>query len=89
MKTRTIVGLGLVTAVAFLTGRAMGRASLPVTTPAARCVVYVPREWGEYQSADRYGISFKDESGTLRFVSQLPCSGLDAPLHIALEIRRK
>lgn len=68
-------------------GRARSASMMPIPK-TAHCVVSVPREWGEYVSADRYGVSFKDEFGTLRFVTQLPC-GLDVTPHVALEIRRK
>ena len=88
MNKMILLGLVLLSGftIAFV-GKARS-SPLPSMSTNAHCVVNVPREWGEYVSADRYGVSFKDESGTLRFVTQLPC-GLDVTPHVALEIRRK
>lgn len=88
MNKMTLLGLILLSGltIAFVVN-ARSSPLAPVPTNA-HCVVSIPREWGEFVSAGRYGLSFKDESGTLRFVTQLPC-GLDATPHVALEIRRK
>jgi hypothetical protein len=52
----------------------------------AACRSYVPEEWGEYKgNSEHYGIVFQDSSGTLRFVTNVPC---EATPQIALEIRR-
>jgi hypothetical protein len=54
----------------------------------ARCKASVPQSWGEYVgTSDSYGITFKDSSGTLRFVRQLPC-GLDSTPSITVEVQR-
>lgn len=88
MNKMTLLGLVLLSGLTItFVGKAGSSPPAPTST-SAHCVVNVPREWGEYVSADRYGVSFKDESGTLRFVTQLPC-GLDVTPHVALEIRRK
>lgn len=50
------------------------------------CVSYVPREWGQYRGgSNQSGLAFEDSSGTLRFVTNLPCGAVPV---IALEIRR-
>ena len=54
--------------------------------PQPACRTYVPISWGEYVGAAKdYGIVFKDNSGTLRFVNSVPCEAI--PL-VSLEIRR-
>jgi hypothetical protein len=54
----------------------------------ARCKVSVPQAWGEYVgTSDSYGLTFKDSSGTLRFIRQLPC-GLEGAPSTALEVQR-
>lgn len=55
----------------------------------ARCKVSVPQSWGEFVGvSDSYGLAFKDSSGTLRFVRQLPC-GLESTPSVAVEVERK
>jgi len=54
----------------------------------AQCVFNVPREWGDFAGATSNGIYFRDHSGTIRYISQLPC-GQETTPSIALEIRRK
>lgn len=50
------------------------------------CRSYVPQEWGEYKgSSEHFGVVFQDNSGTLRFLTNVPC---EATPQIALEIRR-
>jgi hypothetical protein len=54
------------------------------------CVAYIPADWGEYKGASAsYGLGFEDSEGTVRFVNQVPCSGLHQPPILALELRRK
>jgi hypothetical protein len=54
----------------------------------ARCKVVVPQSWGEFIGAsDSFGLVFKDSSGTLRFVRQLPC-GLESTPAVAVEVQR-
>jgi hypothetical protein len=61
------------------------------STPArqdlqAQCVAYVPPNWGEFKGGSTsMGLSFEDNEGTLRFVTNIPCIGTP---QIALEIRR-
>lgn len=50
------------------------------------CVASVPRAWGAFKGAStQSGLAFEDASGTLRFLTNIPCDG--APV-VALEIRR-
>lgn len=50
------------------------------------CVSYVPAEWGEFRGGNQQsGLAFQDRTGTLRFVTNLPCDSHAQP---ALEIRR-
>jgi hypothetical protein len=53
-----------------------------------RCSVVIPNGWGEYVGAGSYGLEFKDEAGTIRFVKQFPC-GLEGAPVVSLEVRRK
>jgi len=72
---------------------AVGGYLLGSQTPAsaegmARCKVTVPQSWGEFMgTSDSYGLVFKDRSGTLRFVRQLPC-GLESTPSVAVEVQR-
>ena len=50
------------------------------------CVSYVPADWGVFKGGNQQsGLAFEDRSGTLRFVTNLPCNATPQP---ALEIRR-
>lgn len=56
------------------------------TTYGYTCVSYIPAEWGDYKGGNQQsGLAFQDRTGTLRFVTNLPC---DATAQPALEIRR-
>ena len=56
------------------------------TTYGYTCVSYIPAEWGEFRGGNQQsGLAFQDRTGTLRFVTNLPCDGTAQP---ALEIRR-
>jgi hypothetical protein len=54
----------------------------------ARCAITVPKDWGEYIGAGSYGLEFKDDSGTIRFVKQFAC-GLGGVPNVSLEVHRK
>ena len=61
--------------------------SAQIQTP---CVAYIPADWGVYKGASAsYGLGFEDAEGTLRFVNQVPCSGLHQAPTLTLELRRK
>ena len=50
------------------------------------CTTYVPTSWGEYMgSSEHYGIVFKDNAGTLRFLTNIPC---ETTPQIALQVQR-
>ena len=52
----------------------------------AACVSYVPRAWGQYRGGSQQsGLAFEDASGTLRFITNVPCDGTP---QVALELRR-
>lgn len=74
-------------AVAMSTFILFGRPA-KASPPTGRCQVTVPAEWGEFIGSSQYGLAFRDDQGTLRFVTQMPC-GLDGPPHIALQVSRK
>jgi hypothetical protein len=77
-----VVGIGI-----FIAGQKTGRAQSS-TALKAQCRVRVPAEWGEFVGASTYGLGFRDNQGTLRFVSQMPCN-LDGPPNISLQIKRQ
>jgi hypothetical protein len=50
------------------------------------CLSSVPSSWGEFKGgSEQSGFAFQDSAGTLRFITNVPCSGVP---QIALEIRR-
>lgn len=60
--------------------------ALPQVTYGYTCVSYIPAAWGEYKGGNQQsGLAFEDNTGTLRFVTNLPCDSTPQP---ALEIRR-
>ena len=49
-------------------------------------VATIPKAWGEFKGGDaQSGFAFEDNTGTLRFLTNIPCGG--TPL-VALEVRR-
>ena len=89
MKTLLLItaALALLATAAFL--RTNTRATT-ITAAAPQsdsaCVSYVPREWGQYKGgSNQAGLAFEDTSGTLRFVTNLPCGAVPV---VSLEIRR-
>jgi len=90
MKNKRIIGLASTLAagvVSFCAGRLLG-SPRPQLEQTARCTVIAPREWGEYVGAGSYGLEFKDDKGTIRFVKQFPC-GLEGAPNVSLEVQRK
>jgi hypothetical protein len=50
------------------------------------CTANVPRSWGTFRGAStQSGLAFEDASGTIRFLTNIPCSGTPT---VSLEIRR-
>jgi len=88
MKHRLpITLLLLVGVVIIIAGQRAGRAQ---SEPAlkAQCRIKVPLDWGEFVGASSYGLGFRDNQGTIRFVSQMSCN-LDGPPNISLQIKRQ
>ena len=91
MRNKKILGIAVITAVAILCVavlRTSGSSISKQVEPAARCAITVPSSWGEYIGAGSYGLEFKDDTGTIRFVKQFPC-GLEGAPNVSLEIHRK
>jgi hypothetical protein len=84
-KTSLVVLVGLVAIGSYFLG---ARATPASAEGMARCKVTVPQSWGDFIGAsDSFGLVFKDNSGTLRFVRQLPC-GLESTPSVAVEVQR-
>lgn len=90
MRSKRIFGLAAIGVVGIMSvnaPRVSGGAHFE-QEQAARCHIAVPKDWGEYIGAGSYGLEFKDEAGTIRFVKQFPC-GLEGAPNVSLEIHRK
>lgn len=90
MKNVTLRLFSLLFLILFLSSALDVRSSTAIAqiqnTYGYTCVSYIPAEWGEYRGGDQQsGLAFQDRSGTLRFVTNLPCNATPQP---ALEIRR-
>lgn len=72
--------------VSFHARAAQSKPRLPENLPA-NCILTISKEWGEYVGSSSYGITFKDSSGTLRFVTHFSCD-FKTPPHVALEVDR-
>jgi len=89
MKTITL--RVFIAAVLILLGFAWGRGREVNARPQtgfgqAACTSYIPRAWGQYRGGSQQsGLAFEDASGTLRFITNVPCES--TPL-VALELRR-
>jgi len=89
MRDKRVIGLLALLAgviVSACAERLMGRPVQVEQTP--RCTVAVPKEWGAYIGAGSYGLEFKDDAGTVRFVKQFACGTESAP-NIGLEVHRR
>ncbi|HTV60485.1 MAG TPA: hypothetical protein VMJ93_16550 [Verrucomicrobiae bacterium] len=87
-RLRTIaIAIGIFMLAAISTSVPRAKAVNPAVAQFdSSCVSYVPREWGQYRGGSgQSGLAFEDSSGTLRFVTNLPCGAVPV---IALEIRR-
>jgi len=90
MKDKRIIGLtGILVAGfgSFCAVRLLG-SPRPQQDQTARCKIIVPKDWGEYIGAGSYGVEFKDDAGTIRFVKQFGC-GVEAAPNVSLEIHRR
>jgi len=62
------------------------KASPQITYGQPSCKSYAPISWGEYMGSSKdYGVVFKDNAGTLRFITNVAC---ETTPQVALEIRR-
>src|ERR1700742_1231852 len=44
------------------------------------CVAGVPKSWGPFRGASaQSGLAFEDASGTIRFLTNVPCNGTPIP----------
>jgi len=86
MTKRVLIGL---IGLSSIGGYWAGVRALPALAQGmARCKVTVPQSWGDFIGvSDSYGLAFRDSSGTLRFVRQLPC-GLESTPSVAIEAQR-
>jgi hypothetical protein len=90
MRDKRTIGLAAILAtgsLSFCAARLLG-SPMPQQEQTARCAIVVPKDWGEYIGAGSYGLEFKDEVGTVRFVKQFPC-GLEGAPSVSLEVHRK
>jgi len=85
---RLLITLSLI--LAFLLIASSDRQTTVAAQMQVPCVAYIPADWGTYKGASAtYGLGFEDSGGTVRFVNQIPCSGLRQPPIPVLELRRK
>ena len=84
-RTITIAVLVVAALVALKIRTATAKKPTPqLWTPS--CVSTVPRAWGDFKGGStQTGLAFEDRTGTLRFLTNIPCDGTPA---IALEIHR-
>ena len=83
---RVLIALVAVLVVAswFYARRAKASPQIAYGQPA--CKSYAPLSWGEYVGSSKdYGVVFKDNAGTLRFITNVAC---ETTPQVALEIRR-
>lgn len=86
MLMRLLAAAFAVLALAAGAARTTVSARATAAPQSSQCVSIVPKAWGEYRGGSaQSGLSFEDSSGTLRFVTNLPCGAV--PI-VALEIRR-
>ena len=70
----------------FYARRAKASPSPQIAYGQPACRSYAPINWGEYLGSSKdYGIVFRDNAGTLRFVTNVAC---ETTPQVALEIRR-
>jgi len=84
--TRMLLRFSAVALLVLLISASLEVKANPQTTYGCTCVSYIPAEWGEFKGGNQQsGLAFQDRTGTLRFVTNLPCDATPQP---ALEIRR-
>ena len=84
-KTSTFAIFALLALIAFklYTTKAAPR---PTQFWTPGCVATIPKSWGQFKAGDaQSGLAFEDNTGTLRFLTNIPCGGTP---QVALEVRR-
>ena len=83
-----IIAMVVITAIVALVSLKV-RAASPKPEPqlwTPGCVANIPRSWGTFRGAStQSGLAFEDASGTIRFLTNIPCSGTPT---VSLEIHR-
>jgi len=87
LKTIAIATLTLL--VALLSFKVYAASPKPQPQPQVwtpGCVASVPKPWGTFRGAStQSGLAFEDSSGTIRFLTNIPCDGIPS---VSLEIHR-
>ena len=84
-KASTVAIIALLALIAFRL-YTTNAAPNPVQFWTPGCVATIPKAWGQFKGGDaQSGLAFEDNTGTLRFLTNIPCGG--TPL-VALEVRR-
>jgi hypothetical protein len=88
-QLKTIVIATLTLLVALLSFKAYAASPKPQPQPQVwtpGCVASVPKSWGTFRGASaQSGLAFEDSSGTIRFLTNIPCDGIPS---VSLEIHR-
>jgi hypothetical protein len=88
-KASTLAIIALLALIAFrlyTTKAATKAATNPAQFWTPGCVATIPKAWGQFKGGDaQSGLAFEDNTGTLRFLTNIPCGGTP---QVALEVRR-
>ena len=88
-QLQTIAIAALTVATALLSIKLYAATPKPTPPPqlwTPGCVANIPKSWGTFRGASaQSGLAFEDSSGTIRFLTNIPCSGSPT---ISLEIHR-
>jgi hypothetical protein len=90
-QPKTIAIAVLTIATALLSFKLYAATPKPAPPPqpqifAPGCIASVPKAWGTFRGAStQSGLAFEDASGTIRFLTNIPCSGVPT---VSLEIHR-
>jgi hypothetical protein len=79
-----LVTAALVALISFKVRAASAKPEPQLWTPG--CVANIPKSWGTFRGASaQSGLAFEDANGTIRFLTNIPCSGVPT---VSLEVRR-
>jgi hypothetical protein len=90
-QLKTIAIATLTIAVALLSFKVYAASPKPQPTSQPQiwtpgCIASVPKSWGTFRGAStQSGLAFEDASGTIRFLTNIPCDGIPS---VSLEIHR-